>query len=140
MQNIPEPLNSTDRGPQVDERRLGPEGGASQSVRTYEIAVIVDSGLEDEAIAAAVHRVGEHVIAAGGEVAHVERWGRRRLAYEIGHRSDGYYAVVEVKLDPAAVAGVERSIRLADEIVRHKVVQIPEEAVGLNRRPAPSGS
>jgi small subunit ribosomal protein S6 len=66
----------------------------------------------------------------------VERWGKRRFAYEVQHRSEGYYVLIEATAEPAAMAELDRMLGLADEVVRHKVIRIPDKVAGRARRPA----
>ena len=55
----------------------------------------------------------------------IERWGRRRFAYEIDDRNEGYYVVVTFSAEPVAQAELERTLNLADEVLRHKVIVLP---------------
>jgi small subunit ribosomal protein S6 len=103
-------------------------------MRPYEIVIILDSGLEDDAIQGAVHRSTQLLTERGSTVNNVERWGKRRFAYELAHRWEGYYVLLEVSAEPAAVAELERMLLLADEVLRHKVIRLPKEAVGRPRR------
>jgi small subunit ribosomal protein S6 len=95
-------------------------------MRAYELMVIFDSGLDDLVIDDQVKSVTAQVATRGGAVASTDRWGRRRFAYEIGHRTEGYYVVWEITSDGADLEGLERSLRLADEVVRHKLVRLPD--------------
>lgn len=95
-------------------------------MRPYEAMVILDSTLEESAVQAVINRTGEFLAASGGEVTRADKWGKRRLAYEIDHRSEGYYLLLELALDPDAVSEVDRSLRLTEGVVRHKIVRMPE--------------
>ncbi|MBW3641679.1 MAG: 30S ribosomal protein S6 [Actinobacteria bacterium] len=95
-------------------------------MRPYEVMVILDATLEESAVQAVINRTSEAVVAAGGTVIRVDKWGKRRLAYEIGHRSEGYYLLLEITLGSEVVAGLDRSLRLTDEVIRHKIVRVPE--------------
>jgi small subunit ribosomal protein S6 len=88
--------------------------------------VIVDAGLDDAATQATVQRILDQIEGAGGRVASTDRWGRRRFAYEIDHKHEGYYVVFEVVVEGGALDALDRSLRLADEIVRHKLVRLPD--------------
>ena len=66
----------------------------------------------------------------GAEPGHVDFWGKRRLAYEIKHRWEGYYVVLQAKAEPAAMDELHRTLSLADEVIRHKVLRIPEQVYG----------
>ena len=94
-------------------------------MRAYELMVIIDIELDDEVIDAQVKRVAELVTQRGGEVKSQERWGRRRFAYEINHKHEGYYVVYEF-VGGNDLDQLERALRLADEIVRHKVLRLPD--------------
>jgi small subunit ribosomal protein S6 len=95
-------------------------------MRAYELMVIFESGLEDLAIDDQVKQVTANIGTRGASVASTDRWGRRRFAYEIDHRTEGYYVVWELTADGADLEGLERSLRLADEVVRHKLVRLPD--------------
>ena len=95
-------------------------------MRAYELMIIFESGLDDLAIDDQVKSVTANIGTRGGTVASTDRWGRRRFAYEIDHKTEGYYVVWELTADGADLEGLERSLRLADEVVRHKLVRLPD--------------
>src|SRR4029450_1471485 len=94
-------------------------------MRAYELMVIIDAELEDEVIAAHVKRIADLIGQRGGTVKREDRWGRRRFAYEINHKLEGYYVVYEF-VGGSDLDQLERALRLADEIVRHKVLRLPD--------------
>ena len=100
------------------------------AVRPYEVMIIVDADLEEETIRAAVERWLQLIESKGAERGHIDFWGKRRLAYEIKHRTEGYYVVAQAKSDPAAMSELHRVLSLADEVIRHKVLRIPEKVYG----------
>jgi small subunit ribosomal protein S6 len=89
--------------------------------------VILDAGLEEDAIRAVIDRATGIISAAGGNLGRVDRWGKRRLAYEIGHRPEGYYVLIEATAEPGTVADLDRMLRLADEVIRHKIIHLPDK-------------
>ena len=95
-------------------------------MRPYEVMVIFDPGLEEEPIRATLDRFAELVRSRGGTVGRVDHWGKRRLAYELRHRTEGYYVLVDVSIEPETVAELDRMLFLTDEVIRHKVVHVPE--------------
>jgi small subunit ribosomal protein S6 len=103
-------------------------------VRPYEVMVILDAGLEEDAIRASIDRFTELVSARGGNPGKVDRWGKRRFAYELHHRWEGYYILFDVTAEPAVLAEVDRMLSLADEVIRHKVIRLPEKVAGKARR------
>ena len=110
-------------------------------MRPYEVMVIIDAGLEDDVIRATVDRATNLLSSRGGTVGRVDRWGKRRFAYELRHRQEGYYVLVEVSAEPAVMAELDRMLSLADEVVRHKIIRLPDRAPGQRRSasgPAPA--
>lgn len=107
-------------------------------MRPYEVMVIVDASLDDEVIRASVDRATKLIAERGGHVGKVDRWGRRRFAYEVHHRSEGYYALIEATAEPDVMSDLDRMLRLADEVIRHKVIRLPDKVAGRARRPARS--
>jgi small subunit ribosomal protein S6 len=91
-------------------------------LRKYEIMLILPPEADDQVVDGATERIAKVVAERGGEVAKVDRWGKRRLAHEIGRLTDGYYVIVECEADPTAMKELDRVLTLADEVVRFKVV------------------
>jgi small subunit ribosomal protein S6 len=96
-------------------------------MRPYEVMVIFDVGTEPPAIQAVVDRLLETIRASDGAPGHVDRWGRRPFAYEVKHRREGYYVVVELSGEAKTVAEIDRLLSLADEVLRFKVIRIPDK-------------
>ena len=71
-------------------------------------------------------QVKDQVALRGGEVKSVDLWGRRRFAYEIDHKHEGTYAVLQFVAPGTGLDELERWHRLADPIVRHKLIRLPD--------------
>jgi small subunit ribosomal protein S6 len=84
--------------------------------------LILPPEADESVVSGATDRITKAVSEGGGEVGKVDRWGRRRLAYEIARQNEGYYVVVEFTADPAVIAELERTLHLADEVLRFKVI------------------
>ena len=91
--------------------------------RRYEVMFIIDPRLDDTTIQQAVDRYIGIVTSRGGEATKVDHWGRRKFAYEINHLNEGYYVVADLLAEPPAITELDRVLRLADELIRHKVVR-----------------
>ena len=87
--------------------------------------LILPAEADGAVVGAATDRISAVVAKHSGQVRNIERWGRRRLAYEIDHRNEGYYVVVTFSAEPTAQAELDRSLNLADEILRYKVIVLP---------------
>ncbi|MDQ3680708.1 MAG: 30S ribosomal protein S6 [Actinomycetota bacterium] len=103
-------------------------------MRPYEVMVILEAGLEEDAVRVIVDRASELISSGGGTVRRVEHWGRRRLAYEIEHRTEGYYVLIDATAEPAVVTEVDRMLSLADQVMRHKIIRIPESVANKRER------
>jgi small subunit ribosomal protein S6 len=100
--------------------------------------IIVDAGLDDSAIQAVLDRATEVVSSRGGSSPRIDRWGRRRFAYELKHRWEGYYALLETTAEPSVMDELDRVLSLADEVIRHKIMRIPTGEAGRSRPLTPS--
>jgi small subunit ribosomal protein S6 len=105
-------------------------------MRPYEVMVILDAGLDEDVIRATLDRATKIISGGGGNVGRVDRWGRRRFAYEVHHRTEGYYVVIDTTAEPAVMADLDRMLGLADEVIRHKVIRLPDKVAGRGSRSA----
>src|SRR3546814_15882227 len=108
-------------------------------MRAYGLMVRLDWSLDELVVDEQGKSVAAHIATRGASVASTDRWGRRRFAYEIDHKTAGVYVVWEVTADGADLEALERSLRLADEVVRHKLVRLPDHEAarrGLLGEPA----
>ena len=99
-------------------------------MRPYEVMVIFDADLEEEAVRSAVDRATQLLQSRGAELGYVDFWGKRRFAYRLKHRWEGYYVVFQAKAEPAAMDELHRTLSLADEVLRHKILRVPEHVYG----------
>jgi small subunit ribosomal protein S6 len=121
------PLPRSHRGP--ERSSPGPEE-VHAAMRPYEVMVIFDVDLDEAEIRERLERLNEVVRSHGGTPGSVNHWGRRTLAYEIKHRPDGYYVVVEATAEPVAMFEVDRFLALDDGVLRHKVIRQPPHVAG----------
>lgn len=96
--------------------------------RPYEVTFIVRLDNTDEAL---VNQTIENVkgwIEADeqGQVTKVDRWGRRKLAYEIDKQREGYYVLIEADIEPRALGELERNLNLSPYILRYLIVRHEE--------------
>ena len=99
-------------------------------MRPYEVMIIFDADLEEEEIRAALTRTTDLLSSRGAEMGSVDVWGKRRFAYRLQHRWEGYYVVLQARAEPAVMDELGRVLSLADEVIRHKVLRIPEHVYG----------
>ena len=94
--------------------------------------LILPPEADESVVSGALDRITNVVGEPGGEVGNVDRWGRRRLAYRIERQSEGYYVVVQFTSEPDVLSELDRSLHLADEVVRFKIV-VRDEAAAITR-------
>jgi small subunit ribosomal protein S6 len=97
-----------------------------QLLREYEMVVVLNPALDDEALAALNQRIGGWITSGGGTVTNTNVWGRRQLAYQIGKHTSGIYVQFDFQLAPSASRDLERNLRLEENVVRHMVVRCDE--------------
>jgi len=92
-------------------------------MRHYELMVILDPDLEERTVQPSLEQFLGVIRQAGGTVDKLDVWGRRRLAFEIGHKVEGIYAVIDLTADPAAVKELDRQLNLNEAVLRTKVLR-----------------
>ena len=97
-------------------------------MKLYETTVIYDPGLEEARINEEVEKVTQPITQAGGEVIEVQRWGKKKLAYNINKRRDGTYIHVKHKSPATLIAEMDRRFRLNESVLRHLTVLAPKES------------
>ncbi|MCX7930105.1 MAG: 30S ribosomal protein S6 [Chlorobi bacterium] len=97
--------------------------------RLYETVYIVNATLEDAEIEEAINRINEYIVHHGGTIQEVNRWGRRRLAYPIKKRYNGYYVHCTFEASPSSIPIIERYLVLDDSVLRHLTVQLPQRLI-----------
>jgi small subunit ribosomal protein S6 len=95
-------------------------------MRDYELMTIHRPDLAENDVETRIGELETYLSNSDAEVTKRDLWGKRRFAYEIDHLSEGYYTVLSFKAGTEAVAGVDRMLSLADEVLRHKIVRLGE--------------
>jgi small subunit ribosomal protein S6 len=109
-------------------------------MRPYEVMAIFEASTEPSAIQGELDRALEVIRTNGGNPGAIDRWGKRTFAYEVNHKREGYYVVVEFTGEPQTVAALDRMLGLADDVVRHKVVRMPDKSGATGGAPASAAS
>ncbi|MFY9663829.1 MAG: 30S ribosomal protein S6 [Candidatus Cybelea sp.] len=90
----------------------------------YEVTYILRPSLEESEVEQRASAIAEIVKSQGGEVAGVERLGKKRLAYEINDVREGNYVVMQFKSEPAVSKELERQLKLHEDVLRGLVVRL----------------
>ena len=89
----------------------------------YELALVVNAKIEDEAREAVVEKAKAYITRFGGTITEVEEWGKKRLAYEIQKMREGYYYFIHFESESTCPAEVEKRIRIMDNVLRYLCVR-----------------
>ncbi len=107
----------------------------------YELTYIIDTALEEAARKELIEKVSALIAANGGEVEKVdETWGKRRLAYAINYKTEGWYVLVTFKAPAEFPRELERNLEIYDSVIRYLVVKLVEKRSNVKpraARPAP---
>ncbi len=95
-------------------------------MRKYEVIFIVKP-MEEEATNAVIEKFQKLITANGGTIDKEDRWGKKRLAYEIKDCTEGYYDLLYVTCEPECVAECDRVMKITDELLKHMIVKADEE-------------
>ncbi|MFM2072818.1 MAG: ribosomal protein [Actinomycetota bacterium] len=96
-------------------------------MRAYELMVILEGDLDEPVAQGWVKTITDGITKAGGTVhGKADWWGKRQYAYPINKKEYGYYAVFNLVAPAGALDELERSFRIADDVVRHKLLRLPD--------------
>jgi small subunit ribosomal protein S6 len=109
------------------------------SVRSYEVIFILDPALGDDGVEAAATAAKAVLTKAGGEVLEIQKWGKKRLAYDIKKRREGHYVYFRAQAPGPAVAELERHLKIAEPVLKFitVLVQAPRRKAIKASAPAP---
>ena len=97
------------------------------NTRTYEVVFIVDPGVADDEVMKLSESVQKIITGQGGSITKTEVMGKRQLAYEINHKKDGTYVLLEVEGSGAEIAECERRMRVNDQVLRYMTIRVDED-------------
>lgn len=89
----------------------------------YELAVVISSKVEENVRSETLAKCKALIERFGGQIGHVEDWGKKRLAYEINRMNDAYYYFVKFEAEPTAPAEIESRMRVMDNVIRYLLVK-----------------
>ena len=110
-----------------------------RSVRSYEVIFILDPALGDDGVEAAATAAKAVLTKAGGEVVEIQKWGKKRLAYDIKKRREGHYVYFRAQAPGTAVAELERHLKIAEPVLKYLtvLVQAPRRKAIKASTPSP---
>lgn len=103
-------------------------------MKAYEIIIILDPGLTEEEAEGQINEIKEQVVKGNGEVQEIQRWGKRRLAYLVKKRREGYYVLFRLTIDPKTLSSLEKNFKISEKILKYMKVRFEEGRVAPPER------
>ena len=107
-------------------------------MRRYELMLVISPEVADDKSQALVDRTTRQIVTAGGQIVKVAPWGRRRLAYPIDRHREGSYQIVLFEAPSDAIAELEHTLHITEEVLRHLVTRV-ERPIKSSRRDGEDG-
>ena len=95
--------------------------------RTYEVVFIINPDADDNEVMRLSEAMQKIITNQGGSITKTEMMGRRHLAYEINHKREGVYVLLEVEGTGGEIAELERRMRVNDQILRYMTIRVDED-------------
>ncbi len=95
-----------------------------RKLHDYELVVIINPELMEEAVDGVMGRVSQFITENGGEVTNIEQWGKKKLAYPIKHFTEGNYVLARFKMKPRLGKELEASLQISEEVFRHLLIRV----------------
>ncbi|MBQ8081699.1 MAG: 30S ribosomal protein S6 [Clostridia bacterium] len=101
----------------------------------YELVYIITPEAEEEARKALNTRIQDLIVKLGGEVTKVEDWGKRRLAYAINYKTEGWYVLVNFNGEGKEPREIERNLGNIDSVIRYQIIHVLDKRSNVKPRP-----
>jgi len=85
--------------------------------------VILEPALETDALDALIAKFSDVAVKNGGKIENVNKWGKRRLAHQIGQNTDGFYAVFDLLGENQTISELDRILKITDGVIRHMIIR-----------------
>ena len=95
-------------------------------LKSYEETIIIDGSLENEQINAELEKIEGIIKSHGAAISDVNRWGRRKMAYPIGKKDQGYYTVITFEASGPSIVEIEHEFELREAILRYLTIVLEE--------------
>ena len=101
--------------------------------RQYELVYILPPDTTEQQVADLHEQIGQVVSRMNGQIEKNENWGRRRMAYDIGHHKEGVYVLDVINGSGELMKELDRRLKVMDQVIRHMVVRVDEEKKVVDR-------
>lgn len=101
----------------------------------YEVIYIIDTAMEEGARKELIQKFADLIAANGGAVEKVDEWGKRRLAYAIDYKVEGYYVLMQFTAGPDVPKELQRNLQINENVIRSQVVKLLQKKSSVKPRP-----
>ena len=101
-------------------------------MRKYEMVLILDASLEEDAVETELSKISAIIEKSGGSILETAKWGVKKLAYLINHKDSGNYIILNFTCDDASIAEIDRVNKINDKVIRHMIVKDKEESLKIS--------
>jgi small subunit ribosomal protein S6 len=105
-----------------------------EKARLYETTFIVNASLDDTQVDSVIGRVQDVIVKNGGTANALNKWGRKRLAYSINKKTNGFYVNIEFTAPAPLLASLERAFQLDEMILRFLTIQLDQKAIAARAK------
>lgn len=102
--------------------KVATETGAD--LRNYELVLVISPQLGEESFDATIDKYSRFITGKGGVIDDTQRWGKRKLAYQVKHFGEGNYVLFKFRMKPSVSRELEASLRISEEVLRHLLVKM----------------
>lgn len=95
-----------------------------KQLQDYELVFIVSPEVAEESLENTIGTISQFISGRDGIISDMERWGKKKLAYPVGHFLEGNYVLAKFKMNPARCKELEGNLRISEEILRHLLVRV----------------
>ena len=103
----------------------------------YEVIYIIDTAVEETARKELIVKFNDVITANGGTIEKVDEWGKRRLAYTIDYKNDGYYVLMHISAPSELPRELERNLQINESILRYLIVKLEQKRSNVKPRAVP---
>ena len=97
--------------------------------RVYESVALINATLEDPQIDSIIDKIQDFIVKQGGTIRTLDKWGRKRLAYPINKKNNGFFVVIEFESQGDVIAKLNRYYALDEQVLRHLTIQLDRNAI-----------
>ena len=109
-------------------------------MKLYELIMILDPALAEEEVEGQIEEMREWVLKGGGTIHEVQRWGKKRLAYEVKKRREGYYVLLHLTADAKTASSLDRNLKISERVLKHMRVRFEEGQPSVAEKVEPKKS